>query len=111
LELETIADFRMAERAFNDGWDIPNKTCESIVAKASLWASCGDPDIEDKAGRLLLAIAKFTQAKIEAEETRLEREHKRKLELIELAHKLGIVGNDSGSTGVVDSQSARISNE
>ena len=39
---------------------------------------------------------------------KIAQEHKRKLELIELAHKLGIVGNDSGSTGVVDSVASRI---
>jgi hypothetical protein len=46
-----------------------------------------------------------------AEDKNLEQEQKRKLELIELAHKLGIIGDDIGSIGVVDSQSSRIAND
>lgn len=41
-------------------------------------------------------------------EKKLALEHKRKLELIELAHKLGIVGNVGGTIGAVDSKPSRI---
>ncbi len=103
MELDTIADFRLAERAFNEGWDVPKETCQSVVAKATERATCGDPEIEDKAGKLLLAVAKFNHQVHVAEQKRIAEEHARKLQLIELAVKLGIARNDGSGLGNLDS--------
>lgn len=103
MELETVADFKLAERAFNEGWDVPPQTCKVVVQKATERATCGDPEIEDKAGKLLLAVAKFNHQVHVAEQKRIAEEHARKLQLIELAVKLGIARNDGGPNSGADS--------
>ena len=104
MELNTAADIRIATRAFNQGWRVSPRQRREIVRRALDRATCGDPDIEDKAGKLLLAIDKFNHSVHQAEQKRLEAEHARKLQLIELAVKLGIVVNASDAVGAISGQ-------
>jgi hypothetical protein len=104
VELGTTADIKLATRAFNQGWKVSPRQRREIVQKAMDRATCGDPDVEDKAGKLLLAIDKFNHAVYESEQKRLDAEHARKLQLIELAVKLGIVVNAGAATGAISSQ-------
>lgn len=102
MELGTIADIKLAARAFNEGWEVPADVRRTIIERAAIRAQCGDPEIEDHAGKLLLAIDKFNHAVLEAEQKRLDAEHTRKLQLIELAVKLGIARHDGEPARITD---------
>ena len=104
MELETIADIKLATRAFNEGWEVSEEIRKRVITEAYKRATCGDPDVEDKAGKLLLAIDKFNHDVLEAERKRLDAEHARKLQLIETAVKLGLVANVGGGAGTISSQ-------
>jgi len=100
LDLESVADIKLATRAFNQGWDVPAEVRRKVVERAAMRAECGDPEIEDHAGKLLLAIDKFNHSVSEAEQKRLEAEHARKLQLIELAVRIGAVQPFGGTVGI-----------
>jgi hypothetical protein len=102
---------RLIARAMNEDWPITGEQKQSIIKKLMLIMESGIPDFQIPASRALMMADALNQKRQAMQEKKLELEQKRKLELIELAHKLGIVGNDGGSIGVVDSQPSRISNE
>jgi hypothetical protein len=106
MDLHTVADIKLATRAFNQGWEVSEEIRQQVVVRAYDRATCGDPDIEDKAGKLLLAIDKFNHDVLEAERKKLDAEHARKLQLIETAVKLGLVSNVGGGAGAILGQSS-----
>lgn len=95
----------------NEDWPIIKEQKESIVEKLMTIVEHGDPELQIAASRTLMMADALNQKRQALQEKKLALEQKRKLELIELAHRLGIVGNDGGSIGVIDSQSSRITNE
>ena len=99
----------MAQKALEQRWPIKQEYREALVKR--LVRIIADPNSSARevtsASKALIAADSVNGA----EDKNLEQEQKRKLELIELAHKLGIVGHDSGSIGVVDSQPSRITND
>lgn len=95
----------------NEDWPIAREHKESIVDQLLFLIANGKPEIKIAASRTLMMGDALNQKRRALAEKKLALEHKRKLELIELAHKLGIVGNDSGPIGVIDSQSSRIADE
>ena len=101
-----IRDLRMIQKAMEQRWPIKQEYREALVKR--LIRIIADPASSPRevtaASKALIAADSVNIA----DDRKIQEEHKRKLELIELAHKLGIVGNDSGPVGVVDSQSARI---
>ena len=105
MELETLAEIKLATRAFNDGWNVPIDVRKAVIERAAIRAQCGDPEIEDQAGKLLLAIDKFNHSVSESEQKRLEAEHARKLQLIELAVRIGAVQPFGGTVGITGTQS------
>jgi hypothetical protein len=109
--IDTIADIRLIGRAMNEDWPVYKEQKESIVEKLMTIIESNDPQMQIAASRALMMADALNQKRQALQEKKLALEQKRKLELIELAHKLGIVGHDSGSTGVVHSQSSRIANE
>ena len=50
---------------------------KKVIEQAAIRAQCGDPKIEDNAGKLLLAIDKFNHAVLESEQKRIKAEHDR----------------------------------
>ena len=102
---------RLIGRAMNEDWPIIKEQKESIVEKLMTIVEHGDPELQIAASRTLMMADALNQKRQALQEKKLALEQKRKLELIELAHRLGIVGNDGGSIGVIDSQSSRITNE
>jgi hypothetical protein len=64
--------------------------------------SSGIPDLAIAASKVLLAADALNEKKRIAEQKRLDAEHTRKLQLIELAVKLGIAGNDNGTARGLD---------
>jgi hypothetical protein len=99
----------MAQKALEQRWPIKQEYREALVKR--LMRIIADPNSSARevtsASKALIAADLANVA----EDKNLEQEQKRKLELIELAHKLGIIGDDIGSIGVVDSQSSRIAND
>lgn len=92
----------------NEGWPVSNEVKNEVVIALREIINSGVPDFVIPASRALMAADGLTQRERLAKEKTIDREHKRKLELIELAVKLGLVGDDNGSIGVVDSQPTRI---
>jgi hypothetical protein len=109
--IDTIADIRLIGRAMNEDWPVYKEQKEAIVKKLMTIVESNDPQMQIAASRALMAADALNQKRQALQEKKLEQEQKRKIELIDLAHKLGIVGHDSGSIGVVDSQPSRITNE
>jgi hypothetical protein len=95
----------------DEDWPITGEQKKSIVSKLMDIMDSDIPDLQIPASRALMMADALNQKRQAAQEKKLEQEQKRKLELIELAHKLGIIGDDGGSIGVVDSQSSRITND
>ena len=99
----------MAQKALEQRWPIKPEYREALVRR--LVRIIADPNSSARevtsASKALIAADLVNVA----DDKNLEQEQKRKLELIELAHRLGIIGNDGGSIGVVDSQSSGIANE
>jgi len=95
----------------DEDWPITAEQKKSIVSKLMDIMESGIPDFQIPASRALMAADALNQQRQAMQEKKHEQEQKRKLELIALAHKLGIVGHDGGSVGVVDSQSSRIAND
>ena len=62
-------------------------------------ASCGDPDIEDKAAKIFLAADAVNLKRQQLEQKKLDAEHARKLKLIEAAIRLGIVSDGRAAIG------------
>jgi len=108
VNLESIADIRLVGRAMNEGWPISIDVKNEVVTALRGIVNSGIPDLVIPASRALMAADGLTQRERLAKEKQIDREHKRKLELIELAVKLGIVRDDNGTVGVVGSQSSRI---
>ena len=111
IEICNVADIRLIGRAMNEDWPVFKEQKESIVEKLMTIVEHGDPQLQIAASRALMMADALNQKRQAMQEKKLEQEQKRKLELIELAHKLGIIGDDGGSIGVVDSQPSRISND
>lgn len=95
----------------NEDWPIIREQKETIVDQLMFIIENGPPEMQIAASRTLMMGDALNQKRRALQEKKLALEHKRKHELIELAHKLGIIGDDRGSARVIDSQSARISDE
>lgn len=111
MQLETIADIKLVGRAMNEGWPVSEEIKKEVVAALRDIIGSGDPDLIIPASRALMAADGLTQRERQAQEKKLDREHKRKLELIELAVKLGIIANEPGAIGALDSQSSRVADQ
>ena len=111
MRLETLADIKLVGRAMNEGWPVSEDIKAEVVAALRDIIGSGVPDLVIPASRALMAADGLTQRERQAQEKKLDREHKRKLELIELAVKLGIVANEPGAIGALDSQPSRITDQ
>lgn len=99
MEIETIADDRLVARAIREGWPISEEMKKTLVEKTFARAVCGVPEVEESATKTIVAMDKRNQDLRNEEQRRIEAEHARKLQLLELAHKLGIVRNVGGGSG------------
>lgn len=79
---------------------------DELVQKLLRVVSLGDPDLTLAATKVFIAMDALNAKKREAEQRRLEAEHARKLQLIELAVRLGVVDSNSGSTGITHNAAA-----
>ena len=101
---ETIAD-KLELRAIKEGWPITPEQRATIIERAMDRATCGIPDIEDRAAKILLAADLVNLKRRQLEQKTIEAEHARKLQLLEAAIRLGIVGDGHRATGGVLIQS------
>ena len=103
MNLETL-ERKLEQRALREGWDMPEGTRQRVIEKTIARATCGDPDIEEAATRTLIAADALTLKREAFEQRRIEAEHARKLQLIEAAVKLGLVGDVGSGPGTIHSQ-------
>ena len=109
MEIETVADQRLVSRAIREGWPVSEEMKKKLVAKTFERATSGVPEFEEAATKTLIAMDKRNQDLRAEELKRIEAEHARKLQLIELAVKLGLAGNDQPGARALDNlPSARV---
>lgn len=107
MNVETIAD-KLELRAIKEGWPITDEKRNAIIERAMIRARCGDPDTEDKAAKIILAADVVNLKRQQLEQKTIEAEHARKLQLIEAAVKLGLIGDErqrAGGVGLIPSAS------
>jgi hypothetical protein len=110
LELDSLADIKLAGRAVNGNWPVTQEMREDLLRQLREIAANGDPDEKIAAIKVVLAADTLNAKKEAQQQKQIEAEHARKLQLIELAHKLGIVHPVSGPIGVANSEPSRIAN-
>ncbi len=103
MEIETVADQRLVSRAIREGWPVSDEMRATLVEKTFARATSGVPEFEEAATKTIIAMDKRNQELRTEELKRIEAEHARKLQLIELAVKLGLAGNEQRGVGAVDS--------
>jgi hypothetical protein len=109
LNIESINDIRLVGRAMKEDWPVsPEVKAEVVEALRDIIAS-GVPDFVIPASRALMAGDALNQRRRALEEKKLAAEQQRKLELIELAVKLGLVRDDRDAIGVVAEDASRVS--
>jgi hypothetical protein len=106
VEIETVADQRLVSRAIREGWPVSEEMKQKLVEQTYKRATGGIAEVEEAATKTLIAMDKRNQDLRAEEQKRIEAEHARKLQLIELAVKLGLAGNDQHGAGALDNLSA-----
>ena len=99
MEAEMISD-KLELRAIKEEWPITNEKRTEIIERAMVRAQCGDPDIEDKAAKILIAADVVNLKRQQLEQKKLDADHARKLQLIEAAIRLGIIDAQRSGIGV-----------
>ena len=99
MDVDTMAD-KLERRAIREGWPITAAMRQQIIERAMDRASCGDPDIEDRAAKIFLAADAVNLKRQQLEQKKLDADHARKLQLIEAAIRLGIIDAQRPGIGV-----------
>ena len=97
-----MADLKLLHRAINGGWNVSDEMKQRVVDQAANLVGDSDPKIALLAMKVLISADSADDKKALAEQRRQEAEHARKLQLIELAVKLGIAQPDGVTIGAVD---------
>jgi hypothetical protein len=100
--MQKASDYRLETRAENGLWPVTQEHRQKTVDSAFRDLDDADPRVVDAARKYLLAVDNANDKKKELEQRRLDSEHARKLQLIELAVKLGIARPDTKPTGISD---------
>jgi hypothetical protein len=103
MEVKTLADIKLVGRSVNEDWPVSPELRETVISQLHDLAASGDPDLAIAASKVIIAADALNIRKREAEQKRLEAEHARKLQLIELAVRVGIIGNDGETARAMDS--------
>ena len=104
---QTLSD-KLELRAINEGWPIKPEHRKEIIDRAMARATCGDPELEDRAAKILLAADVVNLKRQQLEQKKLDAEHARRIQLMEAAVKLGIVGDGSERIGIASNQSSAL---
>lgn len=97
-----MADLKLLHRAINGGWNVTDEMKQRVVEQAANLVGDSDPKIALLAMKVLISADSTDDKKALAEQRRQEAEHARKLQLIELAVKLGIAQSDGVTIGAID---------
>lgn len=108
LNIESINDIRLLGRAIKEDWPVSPEIKSEVVAALRDIVSSGVPDFVIPASRVLMAGDALNQRRRALEEKKLALEQQRKLELIELAVKLGLVRDDQLAIGGVAENTSRV---
>jgi hypothetical protein len=108
LNIESINDIRLVGRAMKEDWPVSPEVKAEVVEALREIISSGIPDLVIPASRALMAGDALNQRRRALEEKKLAAEQQRKLELIELAVKLGLVRDDRDAVRVVDKKSSGV---
>jgi hypothetical protein len=108
LNIESINDIRLIGRAMKEDWPVSPEIKAEVVEALREIISSGVPDLVIPASRALMAGDALNQRRRALEEKKLAAEQQRKLELIELAVKLGLVRDDRDTIGIVDQDTSRV---
>lgn len=98
MNADTMAN-KLELRAINEGWPITAERRKEIIEWAMIRATSSDDDVADKAAKIILAADAVNLKRQQLEQKKLEAEHARKLQLIEAAIRLGIVGDGRSTVG------------
>jgi len=101
---QTLSD-KLELRAINEGWPIKPEHRKEIIERAMDRATCGDPELEDRAAKILLAADMVNLKRQQLEQKKLDAEHARRIQLMEAAVKLGLVADGHQRIGVAGIQS------
>ena len=102
MEIETLADLKLLHRAISGGWNVTDEMKKKSLENTAKLTEHPDPKIALLATKVLISADSADDKKALAEQRRQEAEHARKLQLIELAVRLGIAQPDSVTIGTVD---------
>ena len=102
VEIKKLADIKLAGRSINEDWPVRPELRQSIIDQCQEIAESGDPELALAAMKVVLAADALNIRKREAEQKRQEAEHARKLQLIELAIRSGLVVNDDTAVRAMD---------
>lgn len=108
LKIESLNDIRLVGRSIKEDWPVSPEIKSEVVAALRDIVSSGVPDFVIPASRVLMAGDMLNQRRQAAEEKKLQQEQQRKLELIELAVKLGLVRDDSLPVRGLDEDASRV---
>lgn len=111
MKIESLNDIRLVGRSIKEDWPVSPEIKAEVVAALRDIVSSGVPDLIIPASRVLMAGDALNQKRRALEEKKLALEQQRKLELIELAVKLGLVRDDSHTIGVVAENTSRVQTE
>lgn len=108
LNIDSLNDIRLIGRSIKEDWPVSPEIKAEVVAALRDIVSSGVPDFVIPASRVLLAGDALNQRRRALEEKKLALEQQRKLELIELVVKLGLVGDDQLAIGGVAEDAVRV---
>lgn len=108
MDLEKLKDIRLIGRSIKEDWPVTTAIKAQVVSALVAIIDSGVPELVIPASRVLMAGDMLNQRRHAAEEKKLQQEQQRKLELIELAIKLGLVSDDRHAIGGVVSDTSRV---
>ncbi len=105
VDINTVADVRLAGRAINDEWPVTPEIRQQVVDRLVYLQEFAEKEsVQIAAANALQAADALNIKKRAAEQRRLEAEHTRKVQLLDAAVKLGLVKPIGPGIGSVDSQ-------
>jgi|688.fasta_scaffold400794_1 uncharacterized membrane protein len=108
MEIQTLADLKLLHRAINGGWNVSDEMKKKSLANTAKLTEHPDPKIALLATKVLIIADSSDDKKALAEQKRQEAEHARKLQLLELAIKHGLVADVGSGVRALDSSTSTV---
>ncbi|WP_146675275.1 hypothetical protein [Pirellula sp. SH-Sr6A] len=105
VDINTVADVRLAGRAINDEWPVTPEIRKKVIDRLVYLQEFGEKhSVQVAAAKALQSADQINIKKRAEEQRRLDAEHTRKLQLLDAAVKLGLVKPVGPGIGSMDSQ-------